>query len=277
MKIGFLLYESVHNQKDAASSRIRGKWLIKYMPEAEEFCYGQKYDAVIFQKVYLTEYAKMFKGIKIFDLCDPDWVLREPVRQMIELCDACTVPTEAFKEFLSEVTDKPIYVIPDRHDLAYFRKQKKHKGRAKEVVWYGYKHNSHVLKSVIDSLKRYKLGLSIITEEYVMIADAKEGLKERWTKWDLKTVNKEVQKSDIVIMPGSMRPNDRFKSNNKTINAYLLGMPVANCAEDLKKFLFAEERQKEADKNYEIARKEYDVRSSVKQLRDIIEEIKCQK
>ena len=274
---GFLLYENVKGQKDAASSRIRGRWLVKYMPEAEEFIYGRKYEVIFFQKIYPLEYTKMFKGIKIFDICDTEWVLREPVREMIELCDACTVPTQEYKDFLEKVTDKPIYLMKDRHDLEYFKEHKQHSKRAKEVVWYGYSHNSHVLKSVVPSLKRYKLGLSLITEQHMTIVSSKEGVKERWTKWDLKSVNREIIKSDIVVMPGSLKANDRFKSDNKIINAYLLGMPVAKSIEDLKKFLNPEARQEEGDKMREYARENYNIVDSVKELRGIIDEIKRNK
>ena len=279
MKVAFHLFETIHSKKDAASSRIRGRWLIKYWPEAEEFINGQKYDAVIFQKVYLTEYAKLFDGIKILDICDPDMYVGNDIRQMVEDLDAIVVSTPALQEVLLQTTNKPVIVIPDRHDLEYFKEKKFHKGKAKEVVWFGYSHNAGSLKQIKYSLERFGLNLSIISENPVSIIneDDKGKWNERWTKWSLEKVNTEIIKSDIVIMPLSLNPMHRFKSNNKIIHSWLLRMPVAFSAEDLERFLSAEEREREAEKNYQEAVKNWDVRISVQEYKDLIERIRNDK
>ena len=281
-KIGFLLYENIIGNKNAASSRIRGKWLIKYWPEAEEFVYGRKYEVVIYQKCYPVDHAKLFKGIKILDLADPDHTIREPIIEMMRYCDAMTVSSEALRDFYQTMIDKPVVFIDDRQDLEYLKEKKQHKGRAKEVVWYGYSHNSHVLKAVLPSLERLKLGLSIISDSMTTVtAYSKERrekrVKERWIKWNLDKVNREIIKSDIVIMPSSMKPNDRFKSLNKTTNAWALGMPVANTADDLEKFLSEEARKKEAEKNLKIVKEKFDVRISVQEMKDLINKLKNDK
>jgi len=283
MKISIILHESVHGKRDLASSRIRGRWLIKYWPEAEEYVTGKKYDVLIFQKSYLVELAKMFDGIKIFDICDPDWVNNELAIEMIEECDAVTCSSPALYEYLKKIIKKPVYYIPDRLDLEYIGRRKKvHRGQAKEVVWFGYSHNSHTLKSAVYALKRYGLKLSIISENMTTItayagSPEERRIPERWTKWNLNTFCDEALKSDICIMPGSLRANDRFKSNNKTILAQALGLPVATNADDLKRFLDPKARQEEADKRYKEVRELYDIRLSVKQLQKIIEDIKCKK
>ena len=68
-----------------------------------------------------------------------------------------------------------------------------------------------------------------------------------------------------MVIPGDRNPNSRFKSNNKTINAHLLRMPVATCVEEFERFLDPKERQKEADEKYKFAVENYDVRQSVKE------------
>lgn len=276
MKIGFLLYSNVHNKPDTASSRIRGEWLIKYWDEAEILHYGRKYDVVYFQKVYETKYAKVFPGIKILDICDPDWLhTKEPFIEMIKEIDAITCPTENLQKAIQGWTDKPVVVIPDRHDLEYFKEKKIHKGKAKEVCWFGYSHNSNALKSLRQHLVDNNLGISIISDQPVILSEREAGINinERFTKWNLETVNSEIIKSDIVIMPGSRDPNNRFKSNNKTIHSYLLGMPVANSVEDLERYLDPKNRQEDADKNYKMARELYSVETSVKELKELINEI----
>jgi len=275
-----LTYANVHNKPDTASSRIRGTWLIKYWDELEELHYGREYSFIIFQKVYEVKYARLFPGIKILDCCDPDfWHNKEPFIEMVEEMDAVTTSTEALKEAIQGWTKKPVVCIPDRHDLEYFKEKKIHRGRAREVCWFGYSHNASPLKSVREHLMRNNLAISIIADQPVILSEREVGinLHERFTKWEYETVNREIIKSDFVVMPGSRNPNSRFKSNNKTINSFLLKMPVATSAEELERYLDPKNRQEDADKNYEMAVRDYDVRISVRELKDLIEKIKKEK
>lgn len=277
-KVGFWLYSNVHSKPDTASSRIRGQWLIKHWPEAEELHYGRKYSAIIFQKVYEVDYAKIFNGIKILDVCDPDYLDKSiKFMEMVEACDVVTVSTKFLQEAIQGWTKKPVIVIPDRHDLEFFKEKKIHRNRAKEVCWYGYSHNSAPLKSVKELLMKHNIGISIISNEPVVLSDELKKVKERWKKWELETVNSEIIKSDFVVMPGSRNPNSRFKSNNKTVNAWLLNMPVATSIEEFERFLDPHERQKEADKKYKIAIENYNVKQSVKEMKDLIRKIKVKK
>lgn len=275
MKVGFWLYKNVHNKPDTASSRIRGDWIIKYWDEAEDLHYGRKYDAIIYQKVYEVEHAKLFKGVKILDVCDPDFLdYKNQFMEMVEACDAVTVPTIFLQKAIQGWTKKPVVVIPDRHDLEFMKEKKIHKGRAKEVCWYGYSHNSKSLKSLVDLLIQYQIRLSVIAEQPVTISTPIKPISERFTKWELATVNSEIIKSDFVVMPGSRDPNFRFKSNNKTINAWLLKMPVATSIEEFERFLDPDERIKESEEKYEYARENYDVRQSVEQYKKLIDRLK---
>jgi len=277
MNTCFYLYSVVHNRPETASSRIRGDWLINHWSEAERIHIGRKYDACVFQKVYEVPFAKVFPGVKILDVCDPDWLkIKEPFVEMIEEVDAITCPTERLQKAIQGWTKKPVVVIPDRHDLNFFKEKKIHRGKAKEVCWYGYSHNASSLKSVRQFLIKNNLAISIIADEPIILSERENNINihERFTKWNIETVNKEIIKSDIVILPGSRDPNTRFKSNNKTVNAWLLNMPVATSAEDLERFMDPEERIKESDKNYEIARREYDIKLSVKEMQELIERLK---
>lgn len=280
MKIGLYLYADVHGKPDTASSRIRGEWLIKYWPEAEKWHFGKQYDVCIYQKVYEVNHAKTFKGIKILDICDPDWnQIKEPFVEMIELCDAVTVPTEMLKRSIEQWITKPVVVIPDRHDLEYFKEKKIHRGQAKEVCWFGYSHNSSPLKAVRKYLMQYDLAISIISDSPVILSEQEAGINihERFTKWKLETVNSEIIKSDFVVMPGSRDPNHRFKSNNKTIHAMLLGMPVATSVEEFERYLDPKNRQEDADKNYKMATELYDVKISIKEMQNLIEKLRKEK
>jgi hypothetical protein len=281
MNIGqtaFLLFSKVHNKPDTGSSRIRGQWLMKYWPEAEEFQYGKHYNNIIFQKVYEPEYAQMFDGVKILDCCDPDYLdCKIPFMQMVEACDAVTVPTEMLQKTIQGWTNKPVVVIPDRHDLDHNKEKKIHKGRAKEVCWFGYAHNAGCLKSVRDYLHKYNLRISIIADQPVILSDKFTQIEERFTKYNTETINQEIIKSDIVIMPGSRDPNSRFKSNNKTVHAWMIKMPVATCVEELERFLDPKERQEEAEEKYQLAINEYNVKQSVQEMKNLIIKIRKEK
>ena len=159
--------------------------------------------------------------------------------------------------------------------MNFYTEKKIHQGRAIEVCWFGYRGNGHVLRSAVPALRKNKLNLSIISDDLVTVCDyGNEDYKpnERWTRWNLETCNDEIIKSDIVIMPGSTNPKFKYKSNNKIVASWLLGMPVAQHSEDLERFLDPEVRQKEADKNYEIAKRDYEVKLSVEEYKKVIEE-----
>jgi len=278
--VGFWLFEEVHSKKDVASSRIRGHWLINHWDEAEVLHYGRKYEVVVYQKVYEVEHAKIFDGIKILDVCDPDYIdAKIPFMEMVELMDVVTVSTEQLRKTIQAWTKVPVVVVADRHDLDTFKGRKVHKRKAKEVCWFGYSQNSKALKSLKVYLIKYNLGISIISNEPISICEGEVDatIKERYTKWELATVNDEVMKSDFVVMPGSRDPNSRFKSNNKTINAQILGMPVATCVEELERFIDPVERRKESDKNYEMAVRDYNVLQSVQEMKELIERIKSER
>lgn len=281
-KVAFFPFELYHGRKNVGSTGIRVHNLLKYWPEASTYKYGGKYDAIIFQKVYMApdfRFHEMYKGIKILDICDPDWLDGLMITQTINNVDAVTCPTEEIAKFIRQLTDKPVRVIPDRHDVAEVPKPKTHRGEAKRVVWFGYKQNSELLRFAVPYLELHGLYLTVISNE--------DPLANRWandpelymnkytfTKYNASTIYEDLAKHDICLLPEGNRPQDRFKSNNKTTKAWLAGLPVANTAEDLKKFKSAEARNKEVETCYNEAIKNYDCKLSVKDMKDLIEELK---
>lgn len=273
MTIGIKIFSQTGADRNSASSRIRCDWMIKYSKgEMEIFKYGKKYDVVIFEKFYDVSYAKMFKGIKILDMCDMDAVQNSRVVEMIQEVDAITCPTEALAEFFRQITDKPIVVIPDRIDPDYFKVRKKHRGKATEVVWYGYSHNSHAIDTIKASLNRLNLNISLISNRPVHV---KINGKVRFTKWDVNTVNDEIIKSDIVVCPPSYNALWRFKSNNRTVNALALGMPAATNYAELEKYIDEYARIKASEEGLKEVKDKYHARDSVAQYLKLIKEIKC--
>jgi len=276
--VGILLFEQWHGRQNVGSSRIRGHWLVKYWDEAEIFQQGAKYETVIFQKCYWLDYVLAFKGIKILDMCDPDWLDTVPIKQIIDNCDAVTTSTEELaKEIRKFAGKKPVVFIPDRQDLEFhnYEKYKKvHKGRAKKVIWFGYSHNAKCLDRTIGLLRKYRLELTVLSNFRPPYSKADRNLKFEWGKPGF-DFNKIIVEHDFVLLPPRDDiPRGRFKSPNKVYTAWALGMPVARTPEDVRRFLDPEERNKEAPKRLKEIREKYDVRISVKEFKELIKQIK---
>jgi len=272
MKIGFVLFENYYQRKDIASSRIRGKWIIKALNEigveAEEFVQGKKYDVLIFQKCYWKEMARAFDSLKIVDICDPDWFDGAEVVSFCRDIDVITVPTERLKKELEEMTEKPVYIIKDRENLSLLPPPKIHKGQAKKVVWFGYSHNLDAIEPALDDIKRLGFTLKVIIDgEFHTSLCPVESVK--WTK---ETEMEEIQEADFALLPEKTIGKWPYKSNNKTIHAWALGLPVAKTMDDLKRFIDPIERQKESELRLKEVKDKYDVRLSAKELLDLIDQ-----
>jgi len=278
-KIGIQTFEKFEGRKGIGSSRIRARWIANHWEDAEIYKSGQKYDIMIYQKCYWIDHAKNFDGIKILDLCDPDWLhWAYRVKEMIDLCDAVTTSTEALAESIRKFTDKPVVCIPDRLDLDEFKNKKIHCGRAKTALWYGYSNNATLLYPVINYLIKHNLNLIVLSDKQVQIQrDQAEKIKVDFYKYNEETANNNIIKGDFVINPKSKSGKWKYKSNNKTITALALGVPVVETPKDIERFLDPDERNKEINDKTENIRKEYDVKNSIKQYNDLIDEIKKSK
>jgi len=268
--IGFVLFENYHQRKNIGSSRIRGHWIIKYMEEAELFIQGKEYDTIIFQKVYWKEMAREFKGKKILDICDPDWLEGAELVGFMKEMDAITVPTEKLKEVICQMTDKPVFVIPDSIDFEILPIPKKHQGRAKKVVWFGYSHNMDVLDPTLMKLNKMGLTLKVISDGSYNSSEC----KIENVRWNEETWIKEIQDADFCLLPEKIGGKWLFKSPNKTHQSWALGMPVAKTPEELEKFMSEEEREKESKEKYKWVLENCDVKKSIEKLREIINLIK---
>ena len=273
-RVGVITFEKHDGRTNIGSARIRAKWLAKYWEDCEIFQYGQKYDVVIYQKVYWPKHAKEFKGIKILDLCDPDFLhWGYQTIEMLAEVDAITTSSEALAEVFKNFTDKPVMCIPDRLDLAEHSGKKYHSGDAKSVVWFGYSTGYDMLKPVIHFIKKLDLDLICISDKPFLLPKAGDGIELINYPWNAKTVNHDILKGDIVINPQSLMGKWKFKSNNKTLTAWALGIPVAKDVEQLKEFMDGEARQKESNKRLQEIKDKWDIKISVKEFKKLIKQI----
>lgn len=283
MQIRWQTFEQYHGKKDIGSTRIRTHNLIKYWPEAGLYKYGENPDVMIFQKVYITfdyKFPEHFKGIKILDICDPDWKDTPDIfiKETMDAMDAVVVPTKTLQEFLQQMTKTPIRIIKDRFDISEFPAPRKHTTKAKRAVWFGYSHNAEALKFAMPSIEARGLGITVVSNEDPMVYkwanDSREYEKEyKYIKYQHPPY-KYIQQGDVCIFPQGIRPLDKFKSENKTVISELCGVPVVHDAKELDQMLEPKVRQKHIDTIYDKLKQEYDCKKSVKEYRELIDEIK---
>jgi len=277
MKVSILSWEKFNWRQygSIGSSMIRARWLAEKWPEANEWKHGDTFDAIILQKVYWMDMVKDFQGVKILDMCDPDWMKSEQTScrfvEMSEYIDAITCSTDELTNVIKKfITRIPVITIPDRLNLDLFTIKKKHTEPAKSVVWFGYYHKAkEVLNQVMKSLQKRKLSLYVISNSQ-FIPDNDYGVEVSNIMWTPNDAFMDIQSGDFVINPPSPFKELRFKSNNKTLISWALGMPVVQEADDMDKFLDSKERQKEVDMRQKEINEKHDIKFSIKQYQDLI-------
>lgn len=280
--VGICTMERFDNRRSntVGSSRIRARWLLNYWKEAEEYMMGTEYEVIIFQKVYWKNMMEEFEGIKILDICDPDWLEGKPVLEYVDLADATTTSTEELAEYLRKLRPNAlIRCIPDRVYIPeHIPVKKTHKGIAKTVGWFGYHHNIHYLTKTFDEIIKHNLELTLISDQAYDVPIGFSGLQVNNVAYAYPRIHTEISMLDMVVMPdpqGDERA--RFKSNNKTLQVQALGVPVAKVPEDMARFMKPEERNKEAQAKLLEVKEKWDVKISVVEMKKLIEEIKQKK
>lgn len=283
--VRFFLYSAYHGKdKPVGSDFIRAVQAIKYWDEADLYKYGENPEALIFMKVFIApdyKFQAHFKGIKILDICDPMWLEDYDVVETCNAMDAVTCPTEGLANFIRQF-HKNVIIIPDRFDIDILPEPKKHTKKAKSVVWFGYSHNAELLKPAIKLIDELSLKLILIANDDPFPhrhSDRMHSYHEWYTfiKYNEETFYEELQKADFAILPKGFRPEDRFKSNNKTVKANLAGLPVAVTADEVRHYMEAKNRRKWFDENYDIIKSDYDIRKSVAEYKEVIDEVKRSK
>ena len=267
--------------RSAGSARIRAEWVCKYWDQADLFDGTQRiveYNLIVFQKVYKGRWAQ--ERIRVaagrrtlghpvllaLDLCDPDFLDRGHARRLqdvLPLFDFATVPTKALLEWLKWYL--PVYQVRDRVDLSEVSGEKEPTENEKpSLVWFGYSHNAIALEPMRSEIERLGLHLTIIAER----------MPERWEgvahfiTWGRETVNGYILNHDVVLNPRRKDTVGRFKSDNKTIHSWAMGMPVARDVQELREFLHPRARADEKERRLAQIQ-EFDVAQSVKRWKTI--------
>lgn len=286
MNVGFLGFDQYHGKSNIGSSRIRIDWLLKYwnsigpdIGSAERYVYGGKYDVVVLQKAYWVDFVKEYGGIKILDLCDADWLSWQyKIVETIQHIDAITCSTEAIARFVVQLTDKPVWVIPDRVDFEEMKKDgkrrfKEHEGDLKKAVWFGYADNFPTLDAAVRALVKRNIELLVVSDKTYVPQASVRNVELTNYPWGAKTWLDDLLRADVVINPKFEIGRFKYKSDNKTTQAWALGLPVAHIDKDLDRFKTAEARIEEANKRYDYALAERNVHKSVFEMKELIQEL----
>jgi len=281
MKVGFITMEKFDNRArdTVGSSRIRARWVYDVWDEAEEYQIGQEYDVLIFQKVYWENMMLEFKGLKILDLCDPDWLEGKDVMKYAELCDAVTTSSEPLAEYIRQFVSVPVVCIPDRVNLEEHTPIKtEHAEKPKSVVWFGYQHNQHYLKYTLNYLIKHNLSLTVISN-YAYDVPPMYDIKIDNLKFAYPKVHGDLIENDIALLPLTTEADvkGQYKSNNKTLTCWALGIPVARTPDELEELLPKEAREQESKKRLQEIQDKWDVQLSVKEYKSLISQLQNDK
>jgi len=260
----------------SGSARIRAEWVCRYWDGAEVYDGSQRFaghDLYVFQKAYLVE--QTYHWIRTvarwrdeghcrlaFDLCDPDFLEPEHERRMLSvlpLFDFAVATTQPIADWLAQWL--PTYVIPDRVDLEEVRGigfSTPTCALKPRLVWAGYERNAAVaLSGMKPTIKKMGLPLEIMAMRRPLSFD------EFWRR---------VIEYDVLLNPLPNVAPFSYKSDNKTIIAQALGMPVARTMEDVLQLCDPWERRRESDRRMIEVETLWDVRLSVAKWQDVLRE-----
>lgn len=282
MITAFHTFEQWHGRRPIGGTRLRAHWPIAKwketgpdLGEAELYRIGSKPDVIVFQKVYNFDLAENFGGVKILDLCDPDFLdWGYPVKRMIEACDAVSCSSEKLaRDVAGFAGGKPVWFIPDCVLDPELQPRKVHKGKLKTVSWFGYADNFPALNSAVPALSKRGLELAVVgTAPYELPPGMK--IKYKDYPWASETWVRDFMRADAVINPKLSEGRFAYKSDNKTIQAWACAMPVALSEDDFDRLQSAEERQKEGDSRRKWVAENRDVRMQVGMLKKLIMSVK---
>lgn len=264
--------------KVVGSSFLRAEGIVNNADDFEIWKHGKKYDGLIFQKVYWKEMMQLFKGPKILDLCDPDWLNGSVnIIEIEKYFDAITCSSNELTDAVKKMFPHKIIIhVPDRLDFnVYPPARAKHNEMVKKLVWFGFIHNAHeTLKQFSTVIEKYDLELTIIADNPYTQKDAIYELQPGYLPFNRHTAYAIIQQHDVVLNPRSAKLSFKYKSNNKSVVSWKLGLPVAETVDQLLTYFELNERIKEVTKKQLLVTQYYNITSSIDQYRSIFEEIK---
>ena len=244
---------------------------IYYIHPIRKISEVDKNKSVVYNFNVGSDHSYVVDGVVVKN-CDPDWLSSDlEFKKLEQNIDAITCASKEIYKFIKQIAIKPVYYVSDRVNLDIINKQKEHTDIAKTVGWFGYHHNAKVvLPQILSSISKLGLKLMVISNgDYKPKESANIEVENRPFLWD--TFMYDMMDCDIIMNPRPFRQKRfKYKSNNKTIISWAMGIPVADTLDDLKRFMNPEERKKEAVKRLKEVKENYSTEQSIKQFKDII-------
>jgi len=149
----------------------------------------------------------------------------------------------------------------------------------RKLVWFGYGQNIHYLINTFDILIRKGIELTLISNiSYEPPLIYRDKLKLHNIPYSQETLNKELIEHDAILMPAPFGDQkSKYKSNNKTLISWSIGMPVVTTPEELEKFMSKEVREKESIKRLKEVEEKWDSKISVAEYKLLLKEILAKK
>ena len=134
-----------------------------------------------------------------------------------------------------------------------------------------------MLNTAISSLVRNKFDELIVIADrrnpYQLPPAARGKILLTNMPWTVDTVHKDLLQSDIILNPRVSSGRWKYKSNNKTLTGWALGIPVVLTEPELKLYLTEEARVVEGDKRFAEIRENWDVKQSVIDMKELISQL----
>jgi hypothetical protein len=252
--------------RESGSARIRAEWICQHWDGAQVYDGSQPlagYDLYVFQKAYLIERTRTWiqtaarwrdrgRCRLAFDLCDPDFLNREHERRLLNvlpLFDFAVASTEPIRDWL--VRWMPAYVIPDRVDVQEVQEIGRYIWRRTDkprLIWAGYDRNAAAMDELLSTVE--ELGLELD----VLMIDDPLPFDEFWRR---------LLPYDVLLNPKPDVPPFSYKSDNKTLIAWTLGMPVARTVDELRRLCEPAERWREMNVRRQHVREAWNISLSV--------------
>lgn len=202
----------LQNEREMGSSRIRFFNLLSKLKKlfATVFIASDKSaDIIIFQKINCKKKLLSAKKSGIFCCFDIDDYFPEMFDDMIKYSDLVITSTEYLREKLLKL-NKNVIVIPNSLDVDDYNIPLASRGKNEETkfCWYGWSANSYILD---------KLNLRDLVTTISDVGDI---------KYDINTIDEEIQKFDYVIIPQEQNEHTLAKTHCRMLKALYLGVPV---------------------------------------------------
>jgi hypothetical protein len=212
-----MIYYIPLGDNQTASSRLRVHNIRPYLESSLEL--PDRYtkdDVLIIQKVHCPNelHKAQSAGAKVVFDCDENYAELKGYAGMLNNADAVTTDTTERKIYLEKYTKRPIYVVPDTLDWDGITRAEDVKNNT--ACWTSYGNNA----GFIEGIKLPMTLRLITTPDYKNYFTG----KCEFVQWDINTVDDEIRKCEIMVIPLPDNEVTKPKGRHKLLKAWANGV-----------------------------------------------------